>query len=93
MPVVDFYIEQANIYNLYKKGYKVNPLIKNKIYNSNDYTYTIINEYADTLGYCHLQSAAKYSPEIMSKVVLLLKKLFPSIYRQIEDIVKITKIE
>ena len=90
MPTLDFYIEQANLYNLSKQGFKVNTIIKGVNYMST--TYTIINTVADSIGYCHLQSNAKYSSEIMSKIIYLLRTQFKDIYNAIQDIIVITKI-
>lgn len=90
MPILDFYIEQAHLYNLSKKGYKIKPLIDNVTYF--DLDYRIITECADNIGYCHLQSEVKYNSSVMKKVIGLLKKEFSNIYYLIDDIINITNI-
>lgn len=90
IPVLDFYIEQAALYDLSVNGFKVNPIIKTaSIWN---YNYTIINSIADNIGYCHLQSKAKYSTEVMSKIIKILSIQFREIYNSIRDIIQTTKI-
>lgn len=89
MPTIDFYIEQANLYNLTKRGFKVNPIIKDAVFF--DDNYRIINEYADTIGYCHLQSWDKYKPDVFARVLSNLQKENKEIYDSISDIINITK--
>lgn len=91
MPTIDFYIEQANLYNLSTKGYKVNPIIKDTVFFDTDYT--IITKYANTIGYCHLQSYKKYTPEVLNKLKHQLIVNFRDIYNSISDIIKITDID
>ena len=90
IPTVDFYMEQAHLYHLSLKGFKVNPIIKDKVFFDADYTQ--VCDYARRVGYCHLQSSRKYSTETMEEMVGILKIDFPDIYSRISDIIAITDI-
>ena len=90
MPTIDFYIEQAHLYHLSKKGFKVKPVVSDATLFVTDYR--MITEFADAVGYCHLQSEIKYNPIVMKKVISLLETEFKDIYNLVADIVNITKI-